>query len=64
MLFHVSFLHLLDQKVVTLLLCCAELKLISSGMLSKWEGIWDEDFVGLILLFPLITWVMDWRMQL
>lgn len=35
MLFHVSFLHLLDQKVIMLLLCCAELKLISSGMLSK-----------------------------
>lgn len=35
MLFHVSFLYLLDQKVVTLLLCCAILKLISCGSLSR-----------------------------
>lgn len=54
MLFHVSFLHLLDQEVVILLLCCAILRLISCGLLSKWEGISAEDFVGLILLFPLI----------
>ena len=35
MLFHVSLLHLLDQKVVTLLLCCATLRLVSYGLLSK-----------------------------
>lgn len=53
--FHVQFVHLLDLKVVTLLLCCAVLKLITSGLLSRWGGIAHQDFVGLILLFPLIT---------
>lgn len=53
--FHVRFVHLLDQKVVTLLLSCAVLKLITSGLLSGWGGIAHQDFVGLILLFPLIT---------
>lgn len=35
MLFHVSFLQLLDQKVVEMLFGCVMLKLISCHLLSK-----------------------------
>lgn len=37
-LFHVSFLQLLDRKVVEMLFGCVILKLISCHLLSKLEG--------------------------